>query len=347
MMTLRKLYYKYADPVSLGSVQKLKKRTGLKTSKIKKWLASQDTYTLHAPARKHYPRKQYYVSGPYELLQMDLADMQNVAKYNDGYRYILCCIDCFSRQATCIPVKNKSGPVVAEAIDSILKTYKVPLLHCQTDLGTEFYNQHVKRIFKKHNINHYSVHSEMKAALVERFIRTLKEKIYKYFTANNTYRYIDVLDELIFSYNHTVHSTIKIAPANVGEHNVKKVWQTLYGNQSKTGKTKCKFQQGDYVRVSKYKHKFEKGYLPKWSREIFIVERCIQSTPLTYKINDWNGDPIKGIFYTHELQKVNVGSKKTYLIEKVLKRNKGWVYVKWLGYPPSMNSWVRAKTVQS
>ena len=104
---------------------------------------------------------------------------------------------------------------------------------------------------------------------------------------------------------------------------------------------------GHYVRVSKYKHKLEKGYLPKWSREIFMVDQCIKSSPVTYKIKDWNGDPIKGIFYKQELQKVSVGKKRTYLIEKVLKRKKGWVYVKWLGYPTSMNSWVRQTSVQS
>jgi len=222
-MSLSKLYYTYTDPVSLGSITKLRRKTKLSTNQIKKWLASQDAYTLHAPVRKNFPRKQYYVTGPNELIQMDLADMQNVAKYNDGYRYILCAIDVFSRYATCIPVKNKTGGVVAQAIESILKTLTMPLVHCQTDLGTEFYNQHVKRVFEKYRVNHYSVHSEIKAALVERFIRILKEKIYKYFTAENTYRYIDVLNDLVHSYNHTLHSTIKIAPIDVKETNVNQV----------------------------------------------------------------------------------------------------------------------------
>jgi len=345
-MSLSKLYYTYSDPTSLGSISKLQGKTRLQRNKIKNWLASQDTYTLHAPVRKNFPRKQYYVSGPNELLQMDLADMQNVGKYNDDYKYILCCVDAFSRFATCIPVKNKTGPVIARAIESILSKFRTPLLHCQTDLGTEFYNQHVKRVFEKYHINHYSVHSEMKAAIVERFIRTLKEKNYKYFTSENTYHYINVLDDLVDSYNHTVHSTIKIAPIEVNEDNTNQVWETLYGKR-KHVQSKCKFQKGDYVRISKYKHKLEKGYLPKWSQEIFIVDRCIKSTPLTYKIKDWNGDPIKGIFYTQELQAVVVGKNKTFLIEKVLKRRKGWIYVKWLGYPPSMNSWVKQKSVQS
>ena len=119
-----------------------------------------------------------------------------------------------------------------------------------------------------------------------------------------------------------------------------------YMGEKKSASLKCKFQPGDYVRVSKYKHKLEKGYLPKWSREIFLIDQCISSDPITYKIRDWNGDPIKGIFYHQELQEVIVGKQKTYLIEKVLKRKKGWIYVKWLCYSATMTSWVRNKSVQ-
>ena len=295
-MSFSKIYYAYPESCSLGSISKLSKKSGVPQKKVRKWLASQDTYTLHAPVRKNFPRKQYYVNAPNELIQMDLADMQNVAKYNDGNRYILCAIDAFSRYATCIPVKNKTGPIIATVIESILSKMKLPLLHCQTDLGSEFYNQHVKHVFEKYQVNHYSVHSEMKAALVERFIRTIKEKIYKYFTAENTFRYIPILQDLVRSYNHTVHSTIKIAPAKVKDSNVNEIWERLYGRK-KSASLKCKFQPGDYVRVSKYKHKLEKGYLPKWSREIFLIDQCISSDPITYKIRDWNGDPIKGIFY--------------------------------------------------
>jgi len=127
-MSLSKLYYTYSDPTSLGSISKLQRNTRLQRNKIKNWLASQNTYTLHAPVRKNFPRKQYYVSGPNELLPMDLADMQNVGKYND-YKYILCCVDAFSRFATCIPVKNKTGPVIARAIGSILSRFRTPLFH--------------------------------------------------------------------------------------------------------------------------------------------------------------------------------------------------------------------------
>jgi len=121
---------------------------------------------------------------------------------------------------------------------------------------------------------------------------------------------------------------------------------TLYGTKRRR-KPVCTLQSGDYVRVSKYKHKLEKGYRPKLSREIFIVDKCNKGTPVTYKIKDWNGDLIKGSFYTQELQKLLVCKQTTYLIEKVLKRGKSWVYRKWLGYPSSMNSWVRRQTVQS
>lgn len=242
-------------------------------------------------------------------------------------------------------MKNKTGPTVAKAIDKIVTSIPAQLIHCQTDFGSEFYNRHVKQVFAKHNINHYSVYSEMKAALVERFIRTLKEKIYKYFTASNSWRYVDVLADLVHSYNHSVHSSIKMAPAQVDEGNTNTVWHTLYGTTKKT-KLSCTFRPGDYVRISRAKHRLQKGYLPKWSREIFIVDQCIKTRPTTYRIKDWNGEPIQGIFYTEELQKIIVDRNTIYLIEKILKRRKGWIFVKWLGFPETMNSWVRRKSVQ-
>ena len=130
-MSFSKIYYAYPESCSLESISKLSKKSGVPQKKVRKWLASQDTYTLHAPVRKNFPRKQYYVNDPNELIQMDFADMQNVARYNDGYRYILCAIDAFSRYATCIPVKNKTGPIIATVIKSILSKMKLPLLHCQ------------------------------------------------------------------------------------------------------------------------------------------------------------------------------------------------------------------------
>lgn len=261
-MKLKQLYYVYSNPASLSTVSKLYKASHGKLSKgkIKQWLQSQDAYTLHAPARKKFPRKQYYASGPFETVQMDLADMQNVAKYNRGFRFILCAIDIFSRLAFCIPVKNKTGPVMAKAIEKILNMYEIIPINCQTDFGKEFYNTHVRNVFKKYNVNHYSVYSEMKAAICERFIRTLKEKIYKYFTASGSYKYIHVLQDLVQSYNNTKHSTIKIAPAHVNDDNVNKVWYTLYGSPSKTENT-CKLKPGDYVRISTNKMKFEKMLL--------------------------------------------------------------------------------------
>jgi hypothetical protein len=345
-MSLSKLYYTYKDPAALSSIQTLTKKAKLPKQKVINFLKSQDAYTLHARALHKFPRKKYFVTAPYELIQMDLADMQRISKYNDGYRYILCTIDCFSRVARCMPVKTKKAQDMAEAIESILKTIPFPVRNVQSDLGGEFWNREVKHIFEKYSINHYSVYSELKAAIVERFIRTLKSKLYRYFTAENTLRYVDVLQDLVHHYNHSIHSSIKMAPADVNENNINQVWETLYGKHS-LHSSKCTLKPGDYVRISKFKQKFEKGYLPNWSEEIFVVDQCIKSNPVTYKIRDWNGEVIRGIFYQEELQKINMSKNKSFLIEKVLKRRKGWLYVKWVGYPETMNSWVQAKSVQS
>lgn len=339
---LGKLYY--SPRTGYSSLQKLYLATKGKYSKqqVREWLLGQDTYTLHRPARKTYPRKQYYASTYNETWQMDLADMQAIAKWNRGFRYILCCIDIFSRVAQCIPVKNKTGPVVAKAIAQMFRTSSPPQ-YCQTDRGTEFYNAHVRRVFAKYGVQHYSVHSEMKAALVERFIRTIKEKLYKYFTAKQTYRYIDVLPRFVHAYNHTVHRSIGMAPAQVNEDTLLQVWYKLYGSRRRTSMPAPSLHSGDYVRISKYKHKLEKGYLPKWTRELFRVAKVIRSSPVTYELVDWDGQSVQGKFYSEELEKVYPA--KTFLIEKVIRRQGNRLYVKWLGYPSSMNSWIKRSDV--
>ena len=116
--------------------------------------------------------------------------------------------------------------------------------------------------------------------IVERFNRTLKTKMWKYFTHNHTYSYIDVLDQLLHSYNHTYHSSIKRAPADVTSENQNDVWFTLYGKMVNTKKKRCVFNIGNTVRVSKHKLIFEKGYETNWTEELFIVTECVPRNPL-------------------------------------------------------------------
>ena len=211
----------------------------------------------------------------------------------------------------------------------------------QTDGGSEFTNKVVQNLFKEKNIHFFTTHNATKASVVERFNRTLKTKMFKYFTEMNTKRYIDVIDKLMQSYNRTWHRSIKMEPAAVTIDNQSQVWQTLYGNAT-TVTPKSPFKIGDTVRISREKLRFEKGYEQNWTREIFTIHKIINRSPVVYKLKDLAGDVIEGTFYKEELQKIT--DSGYYPVEKVLKtrkkKGKTEYFVKFQGYPEKFNAWV-------
>ena len=202
---------------------------------------------------------------------------------------------------------------------------------------------------KKEEIQLYNTYNETKASVVERVIRTLKTRMWRYFTAKKTMRYIDVLQDLVDSYNKSKHRSIQKKPMNVTQKNEREVWHTLYGEREKEGPVNYKFEVGDQVRISKMKRTFEKGYLPNFSKEIFTVSQQIPRHPPVYKLKDYDQEELSGTFYNEELQKV-IKEDDVYEVEKVLKtRGKGKnkeVFVKWLGYPAKFNSWIPASEVK-
>ena len=179
----------------------------------------------------------------------------------------------------------------------------------------------------------YSIHNEGKAVVAERFIRTLKTKIYKYMTSVSKNVYIDKLDDITNEYNNTYHRTIKMKPVDVKDN--------IYINFKKEVNHKDpKFKVGDNVRISKYKNIFAKGYTPNWSEEVFVIKKVKNTVPWTYVINDLNSEKVIGTFYEEELQKTN---RKEFRIEKRIKRKGQKLYVKWKGYDNSFNNWIDKK----
>ena len=351
---LTQMYYNPKRSGALGGVERLYrdvKKDGkydISRAQLKKWLMKQDTYTLHKPVRRHYKRNRVIVGGMDELWQMDLADMQTMAAENDGYRYLLVCIDVFSKYLWVIPLKTKTGPALVTAFKKILESGRKPE-KIQTDQGTEFFNKHFKALMKKEEIQLYNTYNETKASVVERVIRTLKTRMWRYFTAKKTMRNIEVLQDLVDSYNKSKHRSIQKKPMNVTQKNEREVWHALYGEREKEGPVNYKFEVGDQVRISKMKRTFEKGYLPNFSKEIFTVSQQIPRHPPVYKLKDYDQEELSGTFYNEELQKV-IKEDDVYEVEKVLKtRGKGKtkeVFVKWLGYPTKFNSWIPASEVK-
>ena len=142
----------------------------------------------------------------------------------------------------------------------------------------------------------YSTYNEGKSVVAERFIRTLKNKLYKHMTATGKRVYYDVLDDVVNKYNNTKHGTIKMKPIDVGDNNKRVYIDEHHGKNSR-------FKVGDRVRTSKFKNIFAKRYAPNWSSEIFIVDKVIDTIPYTYNLKDLNDEEIIGSFYDRELQK--------------------------------------------
>ena len=218
-----------------------------------------------------------------------------------------------------IPLKNKKGKTVAEALKTIFKERKPEKMW--TDRGNEFYNKDVRDL-----IELYSTENEEKSSVVERWIRTMKEKMWKYFTVNNTNTYMNILPDLVRDYNNTKHSSIKMTPVEASKKkNELTVWRNLYPDRLKIHDLIPRFSVGDRVRISKKKAIFEKGYTTRWTKEVFKIIKILKTSPVTYKIADLNGEEIVGTFYEPELQKTE---QQVFRIEKVIEKGKKKTLVK-------------------
>ena len=342
---LKQLYFDLDSPIAYTSranvFKEAKKRIpSLSRKAVDHWFDKQLAPTLHKPAQYRFKRNKTIIKGVGEQFQSDLCDMSNIKKFNDNYTFLLTCIDCFSRYAWVKPVKNKTGPEIARVLAEIFAEKKCKRL--QTDKGKEYLNKHVRQLLNKYNTELWVSENEVKAAMVERFNRTMKTRMYKYFTAHNTRRYVEVLPQLVLGYNNTTHSSIGMPPSSVTRSNTGLVRQTLYGS-SRPGKN-YKYLVGTHVRISKAKRVFKKGYLPNWTEEIFLIHARNNKlgTEPVYRLQSLNGEDIKGTFYEKELQRVQLPAE--FRVERVLrkkKQGKKTTYlVKWLGWGDDFNSWV-------
>ena len=276
------------------------------------------------------------VSGIDKIWAADLADMKALSKENEGVNFLLLVIDTFSKYGWIVPLKNKKAQTIVKALKEIFKESGRRPDKLWTDKGTEFFNKDVRDL-----VYLYATENEEKSSIAERWIRTMKENMFKYFTDNNTNKYIDVLPDLVEDYNNTVHSSTKFTPVEASKkENEFKVWRNLYPDLYKTSRLNPKFSEGDKVRITKKKGVLEKGYTARWTEEIFTIKKIRETNPITYIIEDLQGEEIKGTFYEPELQKTE---QQIYRIEKVIEKEKGKSFVKWKGYPDKFNSWVDNK----
>ena len=251
---------------------------------------------LNKPIIKKFDQRKVYSQFKDNIWGLDLADIQSLSRKNKGIKYLLCAIDLYSKYAFVIPLKDKKGISIVNAFDKIIKQSNRKPNKIWVDQGGEFYNNVFKKWFSDNDIIMYSTYNEGKSVVAERFIRTLKNKLYKHMTATGKNVNYDVLDDAVNKYNNTKHSTIKIKPIDVGDNN-KRVYIDEHNEKV------SRFKVGDRVNISKFKNIFAKGYPPNWSKEIFIADKLNDAVPYTYNLKDLNDSEIVGRFYDKKLQK--------------------------------------------
>ncbi|VDI83172.1 Hypothetical predicted protein [Mytilus galloprovincialis] len=357
---LQEIYFIPSNPASFSGPDKLynyvqeEGKYKISKYKIRKWLQSQEPYSLQRPFRRPQNRTEIVVAGIDDQWSADLMDMVKFSKHNKEYKYVLVVIDVFSKYLWLRKLKDKKGESVATAFQDIFKTGRVPN-RIRTDMGQEFKAKRVQTVFKKEEINHLYALNEVKASVSARVIKTIKAKIYRYFSYNQSYRYIDKLQSFADGYNHTIHSTIDMAPIEVKKENAETVRLSKYFSRPHSGKLKkiyhFRFKLGDRVRLTYLRNIFSREYDKKWTGEVFTISgRFWRSMTPLYRIKDYHGDEISGSYYQSELQQINVKNNSLWKIEKVLKtKGRGpykQYYIKWLNWPTKFNSWVKASDVK-
>ena len=238
------MIYRFFDKKSASLTDKSTEGSGVNTKLTPQ--NQQLAEELHKPDIKKFEKRKVHATFKDNIWGADLANMQSLSRYNKGITFLLCVIDIFSKY--------------------ILKQSNRKPNKIWVDKGSEFYNASFEKWLQDNDIVMYSTHNEGQSVVAERFIRTLKSKIYKHMTSISRNVYIDKLYDIVDEYNNKYHTTIKMKPIDVKDN--------TYINTDKEINNKYpKFKVGDHVRISKYKNIFAKGYTPNWSEEVCVIKK--------------------------------------------------------------------------
>ena len=355
---LSQLYTTPCEPNSFGGVESLY-RHAKATDKtitreiVKEFLAGETAYTLHKNTFKRFPRRRVISPRPKFMASCDLADMRSLSTYNNGISYILVVIDIFSRFLQVAPLKKKDGNTVLNGLRIILdKELFAGIRKLNSDSGREFYNKRVQNYLRNKDIVLYSVHSrEIKASIAERVIRTLKGKIYRYMSQKNTFKYLDVLQDIVDSYNNSSHRGLGAGqtPAQVhilsDNDEIKLQFDRMYKSDIQSRNiTSSSLTAGQTVRIADSQRNavFRRGFTVQNTIEIFRVRKVDKTYyPTVYYLDDLQGENIDGVFYREELIPCTLPEFHSIdVIKTKIIRGKKKYFVKWRGYPETFNSWV-------
>ena len=276
----------------------MNQNAGLRKKEIVKEIVS--------PVINKFQRIQIQTHYKDECWSIDLIDRSSLAKYNKNYKFIFTIFDNHTKYAWAIPLKDKSGKSTTTALKGLIEKEKRKPHKMWSDRGKEFYNTTFLHYLKEQNIQIYSTNSDLKAVFVERFNRTLLDLIKEPMYIEGKGSWLNHLDAALQKYNNRVHTTTKMTPF---EANKKPIDPLTFVNKPKQPRDSyrsfaqsfAKFQVGDFVRVPDKRNIYSKGYTTNWNRELFKIHSINKTNPVTYTLNDENGEIIQGKYYEQEL----------------------------------------------
>ena len=298
---------------------------------------------LNRPVINKFPIKKIIVNYIDEIHSCDLVDMVKYSRMNKGYKQIFTNIDVSSKYAWNFPIKSKKISDIKPCFQKIFKERKPKFIW--SDKESSFFSNEMLKFFEDHNIKIYYTNSNLKAVVIERFNRSLRELMMKEFAKTNNTIWYNILPKLIKFYNNRFHNTIKDKPININKSNEKYIKNTIY---------KCNitnkipnFKINDIVRISlKRRELLDKPSSNiEWSEELLKIHSINKSNVITYEITDMNNEIIQGIFYEKELQKSKMKEDGLYIIEKIIKKVGNKYLVKWKGYDNTFNSYVNENDI--
>ncbi len=303
---MKEIYYNPAHPAGYGTGEKLFKAMKEKDSQTSReevfhWLSKQRAHFLSQTRRK-FERRKVLVRGVQHQFQADLMDFSAIANYNYNFKYVLTVIDCFSRKAFAKPLRSKKGFLLSRALKEAFEFLGTPK-KLQTDQGSEFFNQDVRKFLREKDVAHFFTKQELKAQMVERFNRTLRNKIAKFIFGENTLKFAPQLPKFVQSYNNSVHSALKkFTPNQVNKRNEAEVRKILYKEYFAKKKNLHQFEIGDKVRPIIKRDKFKKME-KQFEEDIYVITDKVESFPPTYQLKkESNNTAVKGVFYEKQLQ---------------------------------------------
>lgn len=354
-------YLNPLSPVAFGSIRNVYNffKDDASLDEVKKSLKKVKIYTVNRLRRSQKIYNPFFVYFPREVFQMDLADLSGISRQNEGVKFLLCIIDSATRFAWCLPLKNKSASVVCEKFEEFLSSLDSKPKRVHSDLGSEFLSAQFQDILKKNAIKQSFPQTSIHAPTVERFIRTLKNLIFKLMQSKKTNKYITELPDIMNIYNRRVHSSLKtLSPLEAEKkENRSKLIAALMENyeknfiRSKKKASNTSISVGSSVRILKDKTPFQKGYRGQYSEETFVVAEKKENLHLPLFVlrkkgeDGAVGETLKYKFYEDELQSVEADFCKSdvpkhEVVERRTRRGIKESFVRWTNFRKKYDGWI-------